>query len=100
MPRFDESIITQSKTLTSVNLEPAIKFIQNLVPGSQVRLPLEQNETSRETMRVLNAAAHSVGVKIFRVGMEENILKFRIVKTRKIDAIMTYTKKAKVTETK
>ena len=99
MPRFDESIITQSKTLTSVNLEPAIKFIENLVPGNQVRLPLEENETSRETMRVLNAAAHSVGVKIFRVGMEGNILKFRIVKTRKIDAIMTY-KKGKVTETK
>ena len=93
MPRFDESIITQSKTLSSINIE-------NLVPGSQVRLPLEENETSRETMRVLNAAAHSVGVKIFRVGMEGNILKFRIVKTRKIDAIMTYTKKAKVTETK
>ena len=100
MPKFEQSVITQSKTLTSVNLEPAIRFIESLVPGSQVRLPLEENETSRETMRVLNAAADSVGVKIFRVGMEGNILKFRIVKTRKVDAIMTYTKKAKVTETK
>ena len=98
MPKYDESIITQSRTLTSMNLEPAIKFISSLIPGSRVQLPLEENETSRETMRILNAAADSVGIKIFRVGIEGNILKFRIVKTRTTDAIMTYTKKGKVTE--
>lgn len=80
MPKFTTAVVT--KTSNTVDLTEAKNFLASQPTGARINLEMEENETSRQVMRVLNASAKELGIKIFRIAATKTAVMFRIVNVR------------------
>jgi hypothetical protein len=65
------------------DLSEYIAFLRRLEPGQEVRLPLEQGESSRSVARALNSAAASAGVRLQHRPRTDGAIRFRVLGAEK-----------------
>ena len=99
MPNFSTAIVHENTSKT--DLTEAKNFLSAQRAGSKITIDMEENETSRQVMRVLNASAKELGIKLFRIGATKTSVIFRIVNVRgprKKATIVNQAKKAITTK--
>ncbi|HEV2123206.1 MAG TPA: hypothetical protein VGW38_10580 [Chloroflexota bacterium] len=79
MPTFDRAQIAT----TTADLTDYTTFLRPLKVGQSVTLPLEPDETSRQVMRHLNAAAGEVHLRLQRLPSDEATVRFKVLPPEK-----------------
>lgn len=81
MPNFSKAQVTASSA--DVDLEPYRMFLEPLVPGTSMSLPLTPEDRPRIVARAMNKVAAEQGKRLRRMKSPEGTFRFAIVRPGK-----------------